>query len=159
MSKSFSRGGFSCDGGIGILAESFPPVLSLTVWGVGYLWSSHILNACSTLNYSLALPFFGRGMYTDLFQSCGHCWVFQICCHNECSTLTASKGSVSVSKYSQQPSHTLWKMRDSEGKGGQWWTSSQLLPSRNWALGWRPPQWPNQRCTSFVSWRWKVSQC
>ena len=29
-------------------------------------------------------------MKTDLFQSCGHCWVFQICCHIECSTSTAS---------------------------------------------------------------------
>ena len=28
---------------------------------------------------SLALPFFVIGMKTDLFQSCGHCWVFQIC--------------------------------------------------------------------------------
>ena len=25
-----------------------------------------------------------------LFQSCGHCWVFQICCFIECSTFTAS---------------------------------------------------------------------
>ena len=29
-------------------------------------------------------------MKTDLFQSCGHCWVFQICWHLECSTFTAS---------------------------------------------------------------------
>ena len=29
-------------------------------------------------------------MKTDLFQSCGHCWVFQICWHIECSTYTAS---------------------------------------------------------------------
>ena len=29
-------------------------------------------------------------MKTDLFQACGHCWVFQICCHIECSTFTAS---------------------------------------------------------------------
>ena len=29
-------------------------------------------------------------MKTDLFQSCGHCWVFQICWDIECSTLTAS---------------------------------------------------------------------
>ena len=29
--------------------------------------------------HSLALTFFGIGMKTDLFQSCGHCWVFQIC--------------------------------------------------------------------------------
>ena len=27
---------------------------------------------------------------SDLFQSCGHCWVFQICWHFECSTFTAS---------------------------------------------------------------------
>ena len=29
-------------------------------------------------------------MKTDLFQSCGHCWVFQICWHIESSTFTAS---------------------------------------------------------------------
>ena len=42
------------------------------------------------LEHSLALPFFGIGMKTDLFQSCGHCWVFQICWHIECSTFTTS---------------------------------------------------------------------
>ena len=49
--------------------------------------------------HSLALPFFGIGMKTELFQSCGHCWVFQICWHIEswdyflrtaCSWITAS---------------------------------------------------------------------
>ena len=29
-------------------------------------------------------------MITDIFQSCGHCWVFQICWHIEWSTFTAS---------------------------------------------------------------------
>ena len=29
-------------------------------------------------------------MKTDLFRSCGHCWVFQICWLTECSPLTAS---------------------------------------------------------------------
>ena len=29
-------------------------------------------------------------MKTDLFQSCGHCWVFLICWHSECSSYTAS---------------------------------------------------------------------
>ena len=29
-------------------------------------------------------------MTSDLFQSCGYCWVFQICWHIECSTFTAS---------------------------------------------------------------------
>ena len=40
--------------------------------------------------HSLALPFFGIGMKIDLFQSCGHCWVFQICWHIEWSTFTVS---------------------------------------------------------------------
>ena len=40
--------------------------------------------------HSFALPFFGIGMKTDLFQSCGHCWVFQICWHLEYSIFTAS---------------------------------------------------------------------
>ena len=40
--------------------------------------------------HSFTLPFFGIGMKTDLFQSCGHRWLFQICWHTECSTFTAS---------------------------------------------------------------------
>ena len=40
--------------------------------------------------HSLALPFFEIRMKTDLFQSFGHCWVFQICWHIEHSTFTAS---------------------------------------------------------------------
>ena len=39
--------------------------------------------------HSLALPLSGIGMKTDLFQSCGHCWFFQICWHIQCSILTA----------------------------------------------------------------------
>ena len=38
----------------------------------------------------LALAFFGIGMKTDIFQSFGHCWVFQNCWHIEGSTLMAS---------------------------------------------------------------------
>ena len=40
--------------------------------------------------HPLALPFFGIGIKTDIFQSCSHCWVFQICWHIECSTFTES---------------------------------------------------------------------
>ena len=40
--------------------------------------------------HSLVLPFFGIGMQTDFFQSCGHCWVFKICWHIEYSIFTAS---------------------------------------------------------------------
>ena len=46
-------------------------------------------------NYAVVWTFLGMAllgieMKTDLFQSCGHCWVFQICCLIECSTFTAS---------------------------------------------------------------------
>jgi len=40
--------------------------------------------------HSVALPFFGIGMKTDLFNSYSHCWVFQICWHIECNTFTES---------------------------------------------------------------------
>ena len=38
--------------------------------------------------HSLVLPFTGITMKTDFFQSCGHCWVFKIYWHIECSTST-----------------------------------------------------------------------
>ena len=41
-------------------------------------------------NCVVVWTFFGSGMKTNLFQSCSHCWVFQICWHIKCSTLTAS---------------------------------------------------------------------
>ena len=40
--------------------------------------------------HSLALPFFGIAMKMELFRSCGHCWVLQICWHIEYRTFTAS---------------------------------------------------------------------
>ena len=40
--------------------------------------------------HSLAFPFFGIGIKTDIFQCCDYCWVFQICWHIECGTFTAS---------------------------------------------------------------------
>ena len=40
--------------------------------------------------HSLGLPFFGIGMKTDIYQSRGHCWVFQVCWHIECSSFTSS---------------------------------------------------------------------
>ena len=36
-------------------------------------------------------------MKTELFQSCGHYWIFQICWHIECSTLTASSFDIVIS--------------------------------------------------------------
>ena len=64
-------------------------------WSLSWRILSITLLACEMsaiiqqFEHSLALPFFGIRMKTDLFQSCGHCWVFQICWHIECSTFTA----------------------------------------------------------------------
>ena len=51
------------------------------------------------------IAFFGIGVKTDLFQSCGHCWVFQICWHIECSTLTAASFKI---WNGPQPCLTQW---------------------------------------------------
>ena len=48
----------------------------------------------------------GIGMKTDIFQSCVHCWVFQICWHIECSILTASSFRIWNSS-AGIPSHLL----------------------------------------------------
>ena len=45
---------------------------------------------CAVVWAFFGLVFFGIGMKIDLFQFCGHCWVFQICRYTECNTLTAS---------------------------------------------------------------------
>ena len=65
-------------------------------WNLAWRILSMTLLACEMraivrqFEHSLALPFFGIGMKTDPFQSCGHFWVFKICWHIECSTFTAS---------------------------------------------------------------------
>ena len=65
-------------------------------WNLALIILSITLLACEMntivwqFEHSLVLPFCGIGMKTDLFQSCGHCWVFQICWHIECSTFIAS---------------------------------------------------------------------
>ena len=56
-------------------------------WNMAWRILSITLLACEMsaivwwFEHSLALLFFGIGMKTDLFQSCGHWWVFQICWH------------------------------------------------------------------------------
>ena len=79
---------------VGILSLVSLPLLN-PAWTSGssqfmYFWSlawrilSITFLACEMgaivqyFEHSLALPFFGIGMKTDLSQPCGHCWVFQI---------------------------------------------------------------------------------
>ena len=58
------------------------------------------------LAHSLVLLFLGIGMRINLFQSCGDCWVFQICLHTECNTLMASSFLV-LNCSTEIPSHPL----------------------------------------------------
>ena len=65
-------------------------------WSLAWRILSITLLACEMnaivqyFEHSLALPFFGIAMKTEVFQSCGHCCIFQICWHIECSSFTAS---------------------------------------------------------------------
>ena len=45
---------------------------------------------CAVVWAFVAIAFLWDWNETDLFQPCGHCWVFQICWHIECNTFTAS---------------------------------------------------------------------
>ena len=90
----------------------------------------------------LALTFFGIGIKTDLFQSCGHCWVFHICWHIECSTFTAS--SVRIWNSSLEFHHsisfvvmlpTAHLTSHSSMSGSRWVFSLVQLLSHVWLFG------------------------
>ena len=51
------------------------------------MWDEH---NCVVVWAFFGIAFLRIGMKTDHFQSCGHCWVFQICWLVECNTFTAS---------------------------------------------------------------------
>ena len=93
--------------------------------------------------HSLALPSFGIGMKTDLFQSCGHLWVFQICWHIESSTFTASSFRIWNSSTGIPSPPLAWfivmipmdlltshsKMSGSKWKITPWWLSGSWRSS------------------------------
>ena len=56
--------------------------ITLLAWEVCYVKCGRS-TIVRYFEHSLALSYFGIGMKTDLFESCGHCWVFQICWHIE----------------------------------------------------------------------------
>ena len=64
-------------------------------WSLTWRILSITLLACEMSAVVVVWAFFGIAFLWDWnenwpFQSCGHCWVFQICWHIECSTFTAS---------------------------------------------------------------------
>ena len=73
-------------------------------WSLSWTILNITLLACEMsafvpqFEHSLALIFFGIGIKTDLFQFCGHCWVFRICWQIECSTFKASSFRIEIAQ-------------------------------------------------------------
>ena len=94
--------------------------------------------------HSLALPFFGIGMKTDLFQSCGHCWVFQIGWHIECSTFRASSFRIwNSSTGIPSPPLALFVVMLSKGH----LTSHSRMSGSRWVI---TPSWLSGSWRSFL---------
>ena len=79
-------------------------------------------------------------MKTDLFQSCGHCWVFQICWHIECSTFIASSFRIWNSSTGTPPPLTLFVMMLPKAH----LTSYSRMSGSRWVI---TPSW--------LSWSWR----
>jgi len=59
----------------------------------------YLVSMWDECNCALVWTFFGIAFFGDWnenwsFQSCGHCWLFQICWHIECITFTASSSRI-----------------------------------------------------------------
>ena len=63
------------------------PVLENFVYYFASVW---VECKCAVIWAFFDIAFLWDWNENDIFQSCGHCWVFQICWHTECSTFTAS---------------------------------------------------------------------
>ena len=115
-------------------------------WSLAWRILSITLLACEMsaivwwFEHSLALPFFEIGMKTDLFQSCGHCCVFHICWHIECSTITASSFRIwNSSTGIPSPPLTLFRVMLTKAyltlhskSSGSWWVITPSWLSGSW---------------------------
>ena len=64
-------------------------------WSLAWSFKHYFTSVWNECNCEVVWAFFGIAFLRDWnenwpFQSCGHCWVFQICWHIECGTFTAS---------------------------------------------------------------------
>ena len=119
-------------------------------WSLAWRILSITLLACEMSaivqysEHSLALSFFWIGMKTDLFQSCGHCWIFQICWHTECSTFTALSFRIWNSS-AGIPSTPLALFVDMVPKSHL--TSHSRMSGSKWVI---TPLWLSGALTSFL---------
>ena len=97
------------------------------------------------------MPFFRIGMKTGLFQSCGHCWVFQICWHIECSTFTASSSRLwNSSTGSPSPPLALFVVMLPKAH----LTSHSRISGSGWVItpSWLSVSWRSFLYSSVYSW-------
>ena len=93
--------------------------------------------------HSLGFCFLGIGMKTYLFQSRGHCWVFQICWHIECSTFTASSFRIwNSSAEIPSPSLALFLVMIPKAH----LTSHSRMSGSQWVI---TPSWLSESLRSF----------
>jgi len=88
-------------------------------------------------------------MKTDLFQSYGHCWVFQICWHIECSTFTASSFRIwNSSTGIPSPPLALFVVMLSKAH----LTSHSTMSGSRWVItpSWLSGSWRSFFCSSSV---------
>ena len=88
-------------------------------------------------------------MKTDLFQSCGHCWVFQMCWHIEWSTFTASSFRIwNSSTGIPSPPLALFVVMLSKAR----LTSHSRVSGSRWVITplWLSWSWRSFLYTSFV---------
>ena len=88
-------------------------------------------------------------MKTDLFQSCGLCWVFQICWHIEHSTFTASSFRI-WNRSTEIPSHLLALFVVTLPKAHL--TSTSRMSGSRWVITplWLSGSWRSFLYSSFV---------
>ena len=98
-------------------------------------FESITLLACDECNCAVVWAFFGIGMKADLFQSCGHCWVFQICWHIECSTFTASSFRIWNSSTTSTRDTQIQVCLSLCGISGSWCTQGLFEPSEHLNMG------------------------
>ena len=107
---------------------------------------------CSVVQNPLAMPFFVTGMKTDLFQFWGHWWVFQICWHVECNTLTASTFRIwNSSTGIPSPPRPLFMVMLPDAH----LTSHSRMSGSQWVItpSWLSGSWCSFLCSSYVcSW-------
>ena len=83
-------------------------------------------------------------MKIDLFQSCGHCWVFQICWHIECRTFIASSFRIWNSSIGvPSPPLTLFVVMLPKAH----LTSRSRMSGSRWVI---TPSWFSQPWRSFL---------